>query len=158
MPGAWGLKSVGANGGVQLILIPNGNVAAIYSGPKMLSDARGYTKWWFQLASAVAVLSAITNVSVSIYGTADPAAALPQSANQQYAPNPAYPAPGVAGGNWILLVAQSEASGSTFANPMTPTAPALVYNQGPLFAVCAVQAAGVAVTGGPVQVLCYASE
>lgn len=99
--------------------------------------AMGFTKWVFQLLGNTA------NISVTIYGTEDPAAysAFTTNSGQDGWSSPC-PA-----SSWFALPGPSEQSGTgAIANPLTSTTPLLVVSL-PLVAVRAVVTAASAPTG-----------
>lgn len=135
-------KTVGSLGAKTIL--STAAAGTTQSGVQM-TEARGFRNWMFTLAGT------FTGFSVTIYGTIDPAALL---ANGQ--PNPNYPVPGAAGGNWFALnPGTSATSPADVANPLTVMTSYCPFGS-PLVAVCAV-AVGTAPTG-TCNVLAFASE
>lgn len=139
-------KTVGSLGGKVLYTATAPVNGTYYSGVQM-TEARGFRNWNFCLASP----GTINGYSVTIYGTLDPAAILP---NGQ--PNPNYPNPGAAGGNWFALnPGTSAAAPADVANPLTAVTSYCPFGS-PLVAVCVAVVASAA--SGTINVLGFASE
>lgn len=112
-------------------LISNATAAA--NSGIVLFEAIGLKEFGFMMVPHVVGAATPTGFSATIYGTIDPNVLLD---NGQ--PNPAYPAPGAAGGAWFELPSATAGSGNdtqTYANPITAITQALYYRGPALVAV-----------------------
>lgn len=138
--------TVGSLGGKVLYTANAPANGTYFSGPTM-TEARGFKNWVFSLATP----TTISGYSVTVYGTLDSSAVL-----QNGQPNPNYPNPGSAGGNWFALnPGTSAAAPADVANPLTATSSYCPFS-GPLVAVCVAVVASTA--SGTINVLGFAAE
>ena len=135
MPSATSLVTVGSLGAKVAFTWTNGQTA-LYSGV-LAVEASGFKSWTFN------VIGGATVTSITVFGTIDAAAVNynPYVTPGADLPNPTYPAPGVAGGNWFALNPGAlSATPADVVNPFTKAdgSQYLFVSGYPLVGICGV--------------------